>query len=83
MKRWPIAMLLVALAAPAQQAEPPPPPPSKAIPAKSKPLSAEDAAIVKELALLEKVDLLRDLELFEAKDRDAARASKEPAQREP
>jgi hypothetical protein len=33
--------------------------------AERSPLSAEDAALVRELALLEKVELLRNLELFE------------------
>ena len=32
------------------------------------PLSAEDAALVRELALLEQVDLLKNLELFERDD---------------
>ena len=38
----------------------PPPPPQQ-----GKPLSAEDAEVVKQLALLEQVDLLRNLDLFE------------------
>ena len=39
------------------------------------PLSAEDAALVRELALLEKVDLLKHLELFE---RDEAAGTPRP-----
>jgi hypothetical protein len=35
-------------------------------------LSAEDEALVKDLAVLENVDLLKDLELFEGKERDQA-----------
>lgn len=38
-----------------------PPPPLE----QGKPLSAEDAEVVKQLALLEQVDLLRNLDLFE------------------
>jgi hypothetical protein len=60
---WAAAVLLACGAAQANQADPTPrrqevrtPPP---------PLSAEDAALVKELALLERVELLRNLELFE------------------
>jgi hypothetical protein len=77
-----LAAIAVAVAAAlplrAQESAPPPPPPKKAVPAKGKPLSAEDAAIVKELALLEKVDLLRDLELFEDKKQDDASGEKKP-----
>ncbi|GAC1550629.1 MAG: hypothetical protein NVS2B9_16790 [Myxococcales bacterium] len=50
----------------------PPAPPARA------PLSAEDAALVREMALLERVDLLRDLDLFErgaAADADDEAAS--------
>jgi hypothetical protein len=38
-------------------------------PPPEKPLSKEDAELVKELALLEKMDLVKNLELFE-KDKD-------------
>jgi hypothetical protein len=71
----------VALALPsyAQEDASPRPPPRKAVPAKAKPLSPEDAAVVKELAVLEKVDLLRDLELFEDKKQDDSPAQKKPA----
>jgi hypothetical protein len=62
----------------AQQGATPPPAPRKAVPVKAKPLSPEDAAVVKELALLENVDLLRDLELFEDKKQDDAGAQKKP-----
>ena len=41
---------------PRQQATKPPPPP---------PLSPEDAELVRELALLEKLEMLKTLELFE------------------
>ena len=59
------ALLVAALCAlprPALPDEPrrPPPPPQQ-----GKPLSAEDAEVVKQLALLEQVDLLRNLDLFE------------------
>jgi hypothetical protein len=60
------------------QQDAPPPPPKKSVPAKAKPLSPEDAAIVKELALLENVDLLRNLELFEEKKQDDSSAQKKP-----
>jgi hypothetical protein len=51
---------LVASGAFAQERPPPPPEP---------PLSREDAELVKELALLEKMELVKNLELFE-KDKE-------------
>jgi hypothetical protein len=54
------------------RAQPPPgraqPPPDRAQP--SPPLSTEDTELVKEMALLERMELVRNLELFE-KDDDA------------
>ena len=38
------------------------------------PLSAEDEELVKQLALLEDVDLVRNLDLFEERSADAAKA---------
>jgi hypothetical protein len=78
-----LAAVAVSLAAAtgmrAQEDAPRPPPPPKAVPAKVKPLSPEDAEIVKQLALLEKVDLLRDLELFEdKKQQDDRSGEKKP-----
>jgi hypothetical protein len=55
---WAAAVLLACAAAQANQGEP-------AVRTAPPPLSAEDAALVKELALLERVELLRNLELFE------------------
>ena len=57
--RWAAAALLVCAAAQANQGKPP------AVRIAPPPLSAEDAALVKEMALLERVELLRNLELFE------------------
>jgi hypothetical protein len=56
-----IAMLLCA------DASPPP----------QKPLSKEDAELVKELALLEKMELVKNLELFE-KDKDPPPSDDDP-----
>jgi hypothetical protein len=39
-----------------------------------KPLSAEDAQLVQQLALLQDVELIRNLDLFESKPADAAQA---------
>ncbi|HUJ26890.1 MAG TPA: hypothetical protein VLW85_12780 [Myxococcales bacterium] len=62
---------MAAAVARAQPAQPPPaPPPSKPVAEKPPPLSKEDAELVKQLALLERLDLVRNLDLFEAdKDR--------------
>jgi hypothetical protein len=50
----------------------------------SKPLSDEDAEVVRQLALLEQVDLLRNLDLFEPKPADAqARQQPDAGVREP
>jgi hypothetical protein len=74
-----VAAVASALPAHAQQDAPPSRPPSKAVPVKAKPLSPEDAAVVKELALLENVDLLRNLELFEDKKQDDSGPQKKPS----
>jgi hypothetical protein len=51
----------------------PPPPPQQ-----GKPLSAEDVEVVKQLALLEQVDLLRNLDLFEPPPTPPQQASQQP-----
>jgi len=54
----------------------PPPPPQKPAPP---PLSKEDAELVKELVLLERMELVRNLELFQP----APDGSKDEPQRQP
>ena len=49
------------------------PPPAQ----QGKPLSAEDAEVVKQLALLEQVDLLRNLDLFETPPADLHQAKQQ------
>src|SRR5207245_743383 len=51
-----------------------PPPPAQ----QGKPLSDEDAEVVKQLALLEQVDLLRNLDLFEPSPPPPQQASQQP-----
>lgn len=58
-------VLLAALIAQAPQPPPSPPPPGQARVEKEKPLSQEDRELVKELALLEQMELVKNLELFE------------------
>jgi hypothetical protein len=59
----PFLLAALCLAAPSVRAdEPPRPAPPRA--EQQKPLSAEDAEVVKQLALLEQVELLRNLDLF-------------------
>ena len=60
-----IAAMLCAAPALAQDRPPPPPPPQAREEQRKPPLSEQDAQLVKEMALLEKMDLLRNLELFE------------------
>jgi len=43
-----------------------------------KPLSAEDAEIVKQLAVLEQVEMLRNLDLFEPPPSDVQQAKQQP-----
>jgi hypothetical protein len=50
------------------------PPPAQ----QGKPLSAEDAEVVKQLALLEQVDLLRNLDLFETPPSSEQQARQQP-----
>ena len=50
------------------------PPPAQ----QGKPLSAEDAEVIKQLALLEQVDLLRNLDLFEAPPSSEQQARQQP-----
>jgi hypothetical protein len=75
-----LVALLCAGAARAQDRRPPPPPPEQkqAAPA---PLSKEDAELVKELALLERMELVKNLELFEP-EKDAEEP-KPPPQGQP
>ena len=65
---------LVAQAAPRPQPAPQQasqqPAPQQAPTKQSAPLSGEDEELVKELALLERVELLQNLELFEAGPKD-------------
>jgi hypothetical protein len=60
---------------PTQQRQPAPPPQQK----QQAPLSQEDAELVKELALLEEMDLVKNLELFQPDKED----EKEPPQLQP
>ena len=69
-------LLLAALAARAQEAQPPPPPPAQE---QKQQLSKEDEELIKELALLERLDLVRNLDLFE-QDKDDG--PDEPPQRQ-
>lgn len=57
--------MLLLLAALLAQPTPQPPPPEPAKAEARAPLSKEDQELVKELALLEQMDLLKNLELFE------------------
>ncbi len=61
-------LLLAALLA---QAAPRPQPPAPKAQARA-PLSREDVELVKELALLERVELLQNLDLFEGGQREVA-----------
>jgi hypothetical protein len=86
MRAW-ICTLLAALvcagAAGAQDRRTAPPPPQQRQPApppqKRPPLSQEDAELVKQLALLEQMDLVKNLELFQPDKED----EKEPPQLQP
>ncbi|MGZ6144327.1 MAG: hypothetical protein ACXWLM_13380 [Myxococcales bacterium] len=74
-----MGFLLAMLIAQAQPSPPAPPPePAKA---ERPPLSKEDRELVKELALLEQLELVKNLELFEA-DKDSDKPP-EPPQRQP
>lgn len=76
------ALLLAALLS--QAATRPQPPAARPQPPASqgrRPLSREDEELVKQLALLERVELLRNLELFEATRQDQAPDQSSP--REP
>ena len=69
--------LIAALIAQAPQPSPPQPQQAKA---EKPPLSEEDRELVKELALLEQMELVKNLELFEA-EKDQPKP--EPPQRQP
>ena len=74
---------LFLLAALIAQAPPPPSPPTdrqQARAEREKPLSQEDRELVKELALLEQMELVKNLELFEG-EKDEKQP--EPPQRQP
>jgi len=75
-------LLAAALCGPLQAAradEPRRPPPQAGEqPQQGKPLSAEDAEVVRQLALLEQVELLRNLDLFEPQPSDARQAKQQP-----
>ena len=61
-----LAALLFAPGVPAdEKKDEPPQKPPPARDAKPPPLSAEDAELIKEMALLEKLELVKNLELFE------------------
>lgn len=69
---------------------PPKVPPAKTNPASpgraprdSKPLSAEDAALIRELSLVENAELLKNLDLFETRDDAQARDGKSAAPNAP
>ncbi|MCA1826607.1 MAG: hypothetical protein LC689_06665 [Myxococcales bacterium] len=73
--------LLLIAALLAQSPQPAPPPDATQARAdREKPLSQEDRELVKELALLEQMELVKNLDLFEA-DKDEKRP--EPPQRQP
>jgi len=55
-----------------------PPPAPEQQPRKGEPLSSEDAEIVRQLALLEQVELLRNLDLFDPQPPDAPQARQQP-----
>jgi hypothetical protein len=80
MKALALATLLAALTAHAEPPSQQSASETKAPPAKPKPLSDEDAAIVKDLTLIENVDLLRHLDLFDDKAQNDAQANKEKRQ---
>jgi hypothetical protein len=44
----------------------------------AKPLSDEDAEVVRQLALLEQIDLLRNLDFFDSKPESAPQAKQQP-----
>ena len=71
---WLIAALV------AQAPQPSPPPSPQQAKAEKAPLSEEDRALVKELALLEQMELVKNLELFEA---DKDEKPPQPPQRQP
>ena len=64
----------------AQAPQPSPPPQPQQAKAEKAPLSEEDREVVKELALLEQMELVKNLELFEA-EKDEPKP--EPPQRQP
>jgi len=72
-------LLAAALCGPLQAARADEPPPqADEQPRQEKPLSAEDAEVVRQLALLEQVELLRNLDLFEPQPSDPQQAKQQP-----
>ena len=54
------------------------PPPAQQQAQQGKPLSDEDAEVVRQLALLEQVDLVRNLDLFEPQPDEGPQAKQRP-----
>jgi hypothetical protein len=73
-----LAAALCGLLRAARADEPRHPPPPAEQQQQAKPLSTEDAEVVRQLALLEQVDLLRNLDLFDPKPDDAQQARQQP-----
>ncbi|HEX9575085.1 MAG TPA: hypothetical protein VF994_13390 [Myxococcales bacterium] len=74
-------LLAAALCGPLRAAradEPRRPPQAGEQPRQGNPLSAEDAEVVRQLALLEQVELLRNLDLFEPQPSGAQQATQHP-----
>ncbi|HMC34657.1 MAG TPA: hypothetical protein VKH65_09640 [Myxococcales bacterium] len=73
-----LAAALCALPRLASADETPRPPQTEQQSQQAKPLSDEDAEIVRQLALLEQVDLVRNLDLFEPQPDDGPQAKQQP-----
>jgi len=73
-----LAAALCALPRLASADETPRPPQAEQQAQQAKPLSDEDAEIVRQLALLEQVDLVRNLDLFEPQPDDGPQAKQQP-----
>lgn len=73
-----LAAALCALPRLASADETPQPPQTEQQSQQAKPLSDEDAEIVRQLALLEQVDLVRNLDLFEPQPDEGPQAKQRP-----